>query len=82
MDEQRGHDSSKQLGAARLIGKLFGKEKDKRDNKADDIAAFLHHPSDKLYMTGSDPNLNAPPKLAKLDTLSGRRWPTASDVIY
>lgn len=83
MDEQRGQDgpSSKQIAAARLVGRLFGKNKERRGNQDEYVASFLQRPSDTLHMDGADPNQNATPKLAKLDTLGARRWPTASEVI-
>lgn len=83
MDEQRGHDgpSSKQIAAARLVGRLFGKNKERKGNQDEYVASFLQRPSDTLHMNGADPNQNATPKLAKLDTLGARRWPTASEVI-
>ncbi|KFY76955.1 hypothetical protein V498_09460 [Pseudogymnoascus sp. VKM F-4517 (FW-2822)] len=84
MDEQRGHDgpSSKQIAAARLVGRLFGnKNKERKGNQDEYVASFLQRPSDTLHMDGADPNQNATPKLAKLDTLGARRWPTASEVI-
>ncbi|KFY39128.1 hypothetical protein V494_04106, partial [Pseudogymnoascus sp. VKM F-4513 (FW-928)] len=83
MDEQRGHDgaSSKQIAAARLVGRLFGKPKERKGNQDEYVASFLQRPSDTLHMNGADPNQNATPKLAKLDTLGARRWPTASEVI-
>lgn len=83
MEEQRSHDgaSSRQLGAARLIGKLFGREKNKKANRDEDVATFLQRPSDALCMNGADPNPNGPPKLAKLNTLTSSRWPAASEVL-
>ncbi|KFX85795.1 hypothetical protein V490_09406, partial [Pseudogymnoascus sp. VKM F-3557] len=84
MDEQRGQDgpSSKQIAAARLVGRLFGKHKERKGNQDEYVASFLGRPSsDTLRMDGVEPNQNATPKLAKLDTLGARRWPTASEVI-
>lgn len=78
MDEQ---PSSKQIAAARLVGRLFGKNKERKGNQDEYVASFLQRPSDTLHMNGADPNQNATPKLAKLDTLGARRWPTASEVI-
>jgi hypothetical protein len=58
------------------MGKLFGREKKPDNSNDEDVSAFLHGPSDKLYMTGS----SAPPKFPKLDTSNARRWPTAAEV--
>jgi hypothetical protein len=79
MDSRAGnsHDEHKPIKTNRLINKFFGKEK-KPVNNEEDIAAFLHRPSDKLYMTGTEPT--PPPKLARIDTSNARRWPTASEV--
>lgn len=58
------------------MGKIFGREKKQTNNNDGDVSAFLHGPSDKLYMTTSP----APPKFPKLDTSNARRWPTAGEV--
>lgn len=68
-------DGFRHLTKSRVMGKLFGREK-KSSNNEDDVSAFLHGPSDKLYMAPS----TAPPKFPKLDTSSARRWPTAAEV--
>ncbi|ELR05001.1 hypothetical protein VC83_05112 [Pseudogymnoascus destructans] len=79
MDEQ---PSSKQITAARLVGRLFGKKQERKGNQDEYVASFLQRPSsDTLHMNGADPNQNATPKLAKLDTLGAQRWPTAFEVI-
>ncbi len=81
--------ASKQERAARLVGRLFGKNKDKNPTTEEDVNAFLHGPSDKLCLTGTTPkagpytntNAQARPKLGKLDTSAARRWPSAQNVI-
>src|SRR5450755_3455924 len=69
-------DDIRNLSKSRVMGKLFGREKKQNNNNNDDVSAFLHGPSDKLYMTGAP----APPKFPKLDTSNARRWPTAAEV--
>lgn len=89
MDKYINHDNPQQAKAARLVGRLFGKDKDKKPSSAEDVDAFLHGPTDKLYMTGAAPTSSssstpqaARPKLGKLDTSAAtRRWPSAADVI-
>ncbi|KUJ22742.1 uncharacterized protein LY89DRAFT_777792 [Mollisia scopiformis] len=63
----------------RFMNKLF---KDKKDatTPQEDVDEFLHGPSDKLHMM---PVTNGPPSippLARIDTASARRWPTAAEV--
>jgi hypothetical protein len=70
------HDH-KHTGKARLIGKLFGK--DKKITTEEDVSAFLHGPSDKLQMATPSPTSQQPP-LVRLDTTRARRWPTASEI--
>jgi hypothetical protein len=69
-------DGLRHLSKARVMGKLFGREKKPNNSNDEDVSAFLHGPSDKLYMTTS----SAPPKFPKLDTSNARRWPTAAEV--
>jgi hypothetical protein len=66
-------DGYRQLTKARVMGKLFGKEK--KASTEQDVSAFLNSSSDKLYMTGA-----SPPVLKKIDTSSASRWPTAAQV--
>lgn len=81
-------DNPQHAKAARLVGRLFGKDKDKKPSSAEDVDAFLHGPTDKLTYTGTAPNSSstAPgqgrPKLGKLDTsAAARRWPSAQEII-
>jgi hypothetical protein len=69
-------DGLRQLSKTRVMGKLFGREKKPNNSNDEDVSAFLHGPSDKLYMTTS----SAQPKFPKLDTSNARRWPTAAEV--
>jgi hypothetical protein len=69
-------DSIRHLSKSRVMGKLFGKDKKQHNNNDEDVSAFLHGPSDKLYMTGAP----VPPKFPKIDTSNAHRWPTAAEV--
>lgn len=63
----------------RFMNKLF-KEKKDATTPQEDVDEFLHGPSDKLNMM---PVVNGPPSipsLARIDTASARRWPTAAEV--
>lgn len=91
MDKYINSDNPQQAKAARLVGRLFGKDKDKKPSSAEDVDSFLHGNSDKLAFTGSAPNTSAGsnaqgqgsrPKLGKLDTSAvSRKWPSAANVI-
>jgi hypothetical protein len=63
----------------RLKG-LFSKEK--KTSNDDDLNSFLHGPSDQLNFPAPAPtSVSHPlPRLAKIDTNSARRWPTAAEV--
>lgn len=64
----------------RFMNKLFKDKKDEPTTPQEDVDAFLHGPSDKLNMM---PVANGPtniPPLARIDTASARRWPTAAEV--
>ncbi|KAF7856873.1 hypothetical protein EAF04_009634 [Stromatinia cepivora] len=67
----------------RLMGKLFGKEKEKKPSSAEEVSDFLHGPIDKLYTTSSTAAANTPPRppvLGRINTSTARRWPTAAEV--
>lgn len=66
-------DGLRHLAKARVMGKLFGREK--KVSSDNDVSDFLHGASDKLYMTGAPP-----PMLSKIDTSKASRWPTAAEV--
>ncbi|KAK4164214.1 hypothetical protein QBC43DRAFT_318345 [Cladorrhinum sp. PSN259] len=73
------HDDGKASKRGRLIGKIFGRDRD-RERKApsDDASSvndFLHGPSDTLQVAHA-----APPMLTKLDTKSVSRYPNANQV--
>ena len=69
-------DGLRHSSKARVMSKLFKREKKPNNSNDDDVSAFLHGPSDKLYMTPS----SDPPKFPKLDTSNAGRWPTAAEV--
>lgn len=69
-------DGIRHLSKSRVMGKLFGREKRQSSNNDEDVSAFLHGPSDKLYMTTSP----ALPNFPKLDISNALRWPTAAEV--
>ncbi|KAK4231799.1 hypothetical protein QBC38DRAFT_204573 [Podospora fimiseda] len=73
------HDDGKASKRGRLIGKIFGRDRDReRKGHSDDASSvndFLHGPSDTLQVTHA-----APPMLTKLDTKSVSRYPNANQV--
>ncbi|KAK4191772.1 hypothetical protein QBC35DRAFT_374887 [Podospora australis] len=75
------HDDGKSSKRGRIMGKLFGRDRDRdRKGSQDDANAgnlndFLHGPSDTLSVSHA-----APPMLTKLDTKSVTRYPNALHV--
>src|SRR5450432_2714588 len=72
-------DGHRHLNKARMMGKLFGRDKkpsNNNNNNDAEVSAFLHGPSDKLYMNTSASS----PKLLRIDTSQASRWPTAAEI--
>lgn len=72
------HDDGKNSKRGRLIGKIFGRDRDReRKGQSDEnsVNDFLHGPSDTLQVAHA-----APPTLTKLDTKSVSRYPNANHV--
>ncbi|KAE9381341.1 hypothetical protein N431DRAFT_322747 [Stipitochalara longipes BDJ] len=77
------HASSGKEAEKGLRGRLMGKlRKEKKAQNQDDVDVdeFLHGPSDKLLMMpiANEPAYSKP--LARIDTNSARRWPSAAEV--
>ena len=78
-----GHASSGKEGEKGLRGRLMGKlrkEKKLQNQDGEDVDEFLHGPSDKLHMMPVQNQPTFPKPLARIDTNSARRWPTAAEV--
>ncbi|KAK4461881.1 hypothetical protein QBC42DRAFT_269167 [Cladorrhinum samala] len=72
------HDDGKNSKRGRLIGKIFGRDRDrerKGQNDENSVNDFLRGPSDTLQVAHA-----APPTLTKLDTKSVSRYPNANHV--
>ena len=77
MELEDGKDQKHSKG--RFARKLFGKEKHIQTDA--DVSAFLHGPSDKLYMTTPSPTSAFTPRaLGRIDTTTTRRWPSAAEI--
>ncbi|KAL2023453.1 hypothetical protein VTK56DRAFT_2449 [Thermocarpiscus australiensis] len=68
------HEDGRASRRGRIMGKLFGRDRDRKNtyDDAGNLNDFLHGPADKLQVTHA-----GPPVLAKLDTKSATRYPSA-----
>ncbi|KAK4240843.1 hypothetical protein C8A03DRAFT_31007 [Achaetomium macrosporum] len=57
----------------RIMGKLFGRDRERRATNEGELNDFLHGTTDKLQVAHA-----APPVLAKIDTKTASRYPNAS----
>ncbi|GAB1310087.1 Trans-sulfuration enzyme protein [Madurella fahalii] len=71
------HDDTRASRRGRLMGKLFGRDRDRKTAQEDsrDLNEFLHGAPDQLQVAHA-----GPPVLAKLDTKNATRYPNAHNV--
>ncbi|KAK3300032.1 uncharacterized protein B0H64DRAFT_314500 [Chaetomium fimeti] len=70
------HDDGRATRSRRIMGKLFGRDRDRKATRDDgDLNDFLHGSTDKLQVTHP-----VPPVLTRLDTKTAPRYPNAHNV--
>ncbi|KAK3309546.1 uncharacterized protein B0T15DRAFT_5911 [Chaetomium strumarium] len=66
------HDDGRKGRRDRIMGKLFGRDRERRATNEGDLNDFLHGNTDKLQVAHA-----SPPVLAKIDTKTASRYPNA-----
>ncbi|KAL2174667.1 uncharacterized protein P884DRAFT_229638 [Thermothelomyces heterothallicus CBS 202.75] len=70
------HDDGRGTRSRRIMGKLFGRDRDRKAARDDgDLDDFLHGSTDKLQAAHP-----GPPALTKIDTRTASRYPNAHEV--